>query len=1330
MKRTLLFILAFLPMLASADAIEIDGIYYNLDREAKTAEVTSRPNQYESDVAIPESVTYNVVVYSVTSIGDGAFRWCSGLTSVTIPNSVTFIGQWAFYNCSGLTSITIPSSVTSIGELAFSGCSGLTSVTIPNSVKTIGESAFNGCENLSSVTIANGVTSIGVAAFQLCTSLTSLTIPSSVTAIAEGAFEGCSGLQSIVVDKGNTVYDSREDCNAIIKTSDNELISGCTNSTIPNSVTKIGQSAFKNCKGLRSVRIPNSVVSVGQFAFQGCSGMTSITIPNSVTSIGSYAFRWCSGLTSITIPDGVSSIDEFVFYGCTALQSIEVEDGNPAVCSVDGVLFNKEKTKLLSYPAGATQTSYTVPESVTWIEPLAFSYSQHLRVVTLTDYVTELGYSAFYECKSLEEVRLPSGLKTLANYLFGNCQRLKSVTIPQGVTYLGLKAFYCCTSLTSVTMPESITSTDYSVFEGCTSLESVTLSPNLSKIEYNMFANCSSLKKLLIPNSVTMVGSEAFKNCSALTSLDLPKSINRLGYSVFAGCKLNSLYIRGVIDSHWMSSSIFTDMDTQTELYVLSSEMEKFQAIYKGPIYPLPQMSNDVMINETTFPDSNFRNWVLSQDYGSDGVLTKEELENVTSLDISRMEIYDLKGIEYFKALKDLKCISNKFTTLDLSGNTALKKLECGGNRITTLNLSRNTALEKLDCGGCKLTTINLSRNKELRFLSCVSNSLTTLDISGCTELDTLACSSNHLKELDLSTNTKLIYLQCHSNQLTTLDLSKNTALRRIHCNANRLTTLDVSKNTELNFIECSGNLLTTLDVTKSSALTYLSCMNNKLTTLYVSNNKSLEQISCFNNQLTSLDASGCSSLDHLGCYDNQLTTLNLSGCSALKELRCYNNLLTTLDLSDNTSLTKLYCIQNQIKGTGMDALVESLPTVSEGSLVVIYSKKEQNVMTTTQVATAKAKGWTPYIWTDDYFKEYAGVDDYRPMIEDGKVWKVGSAIGISDDIVKMVDYYYFDGDTIINGKTCKQMMFQRYVSPDYLDYDQSKQPSLDYVGAWYEEDKKVYLYYKGQQSMRMMYDFSLDANTSLLINNDLYLVGPRQTEGLEGFKGIYRDVMFCANEDQNTHITFWLEGVGGIMGPGVNAFNPILVDPQPQFLMSCTVGDEVIYLNDKYEDGATPTDAEAKKHRFDFTHTIKTKPKTRGEEEEQSLYGEYNNLLLGINLNPLDDTYLVRITNESDQVVYEKNVNAGNIVGLNIDISAFAKGRYTVTMENSGEVFTGEFETITTGIQELINKEETKNFNSSTLQFFNSIYNLQGQRLNRLQKGLNIVNGRKVLVK
>ena len=211
---------------------------------------------------------------------------------------------------------------------------------------------------------------------------------------------------------------------------------------------------------------------------------------------------------------------------------------------------------------------------------------------------------------------------------------------------------------------------------------------------------------------------------------------------------------------------------------------------------------------------------------------------------------------------------------------------------------------------------------------------------------------------------------------------------------------------------------------------------------------------------------------------------------------------------------------------------------------------------------------------------------------------------------------------------------------------------------------------------MDIKYDFSIEANDTLWY--DTYypcVIGPRQTGGLKGFKGVYRIVLTPQEEGPGSYNTTWLEGVGSNESPTENVYYGY--EYHLYFLMSCTVGDEVIYLNDEYEDGATPMDAEAKKHRFDFTHTIKTKPRTRGEEEEQSLYGEYNNLLLGINLEPLDEAYLVRITNESDQVVYEKTINAGSIVGLNIDISAFAKGRYTVTIENSGESFTGEFETI-----------------------------------------------------
>ena len=171
---------------------------------------------------------------------------------------------------------------------------------------------------------------------------------------------------------------------------------------------------------------------------------------------------------------------------------------------------------------------------------------------------------------------------------------------------------------------------------------------------------------------------------------------------------------------------------------------------------------------------------------------------------------------------------------------------------------------------------------------------------------------------------------------------------------------------------------------------------------------------------------------------------------------------------------------------------------------------------------------------------------------------------------------------------------------------------------------------------------------------------------------------------------------------------------------MSCTVGDEVICLIDYYEDGATPE--AARKQRIDFTHTIKTRPKSRmlREEAEASLYGEYNDQQLGINLDPLDDSYLVQITDESGKAVYEKAVNAGTIVGLNIDISNYAEGRYTVTVENNDESFTAQFDTQTTSISltpALSHRE-------------GAIYNLQGQRISSLRKGLNIVSGRKVFVK
>ena len=276
---------------------------------------------------------------SVTSIGIRAFRWCTRLTSVTIPNSVTNIDVWAFGWCTSLTSITIPDSVTSIGNLAFVNCISLTSITIPNSVTGISENTFLNCTSLTSVTVPDSVTSIGASAFDSCTSLTSITIPNSVMSIGYGVFNDCISLTSITIPDSITSISEAAFCNCTSLSSvtmpdsvasiGNWAFGSCTSLksvTIPDSVTDIGSSAFENCTNLTSITIPNSVTEISYSAFKGCTNLKSITIPNSVTSIGGSAFVSCTSLTSITIPDSVTSIGDDTFTGCTSLASVTIPD--------------------------------------------------------------------------------------------------------------------------------------------------------------------------------------------------------------------------------------------------------------------------------------------------------------------------------------------------------------------------------------------------------------------------------------------------------------------------------------------------------------------------------------------------------------------------------------------------------------------------------------------------------------------------------------------------------------------------------------------------------------------------------------------------------------------------------------------------------------------------------------------------------------------------------------------------------------------------------------------------------------------------------------------
>ena len=516
-----------------------------IEGETLTISGTGNMNDYSYTLSSRfGNITEVIIEEGVTSIGDYVFCNCTSLTTVTIPNSVTSIGSSAFYYCSGLTTVTIGNSVTSIGDYAFLGCSGLTSIIIPNSVTSIGDYAFEGCFGLTSITIPNSVTSIG-----------------------DYAFEACIGLTSV---------------------------------TIPNSVTSISNGAFSRCKSLTTITIPNSITSIGNSAFQYCSSLTSVTIPNSVTSIGDYALDGCEGLTSVIIGNSVASIGKEVFDFCVNLADINVESTNSAYTSENGILFNKDKTTIVRYPSGKTETSYTIPDGVTSIGEGAFLNCSSLALVIVPNFVTSIGSRAFYHiknivysgdatgspwgafnvngiidgdfvyfddsktkltayigadrdvsisqfvtsigdnafwgCSRLTSVSIPNSVTSIGEHAFNGCRSLTSITIPNSVTSIGSNAFYNCSSLTSITIPNSVTNLGSETFGYCRSLSSITIPNSITSIGMYMFEGCSGLTSITIPNSVTRIGSDAFWGCSSLTSVTIPNSVTKIGGRAFMDC--------------------------------------------------------------------------------------------------------------------------------------------------------------------------------------------------------------------------------------------------------------------------------------------------------------------------------------------------------------------------------------------------------------------------------------------------------------------------------------------------------------------------------------------------------------------------------------------------------------------------------------------------------------------------------------------------------------------------------------------------------------------------------------------------------------------------
>ena len=426
----LLTLLSMVSLKVNANNLSVGGIYYNYTSE-NTVEVTyygygNSFNSYSGNVTIPASIVYNGKMYSVTSIGGSAFADCTALTSVVIPNSV----------------------------------------------KSVGMNAFSGCSNLTTITMGNSITSIGDYAFKDCKSLSSITIPSSVTSIGDGLFGNCYILSNIVVESGNPKFDSRNNCNAIIETGTNALISGCLSTTIPDDVT-----------------------SIGRVAFEGCTGLIDIVIPESVTDIDLSAFINCTGLTTVTLNSNV------------------VVSANRAQNASLGVIFGRQVKEFL------------IGEGVTSIGTYAFPYCPNLISVTIPKSVTTIGWCAFSYCNKLTSVIIPENVKTIDYNAFIGCSSLTTVTLESDAIVSASRTYQ--TSLVKTfgyqvnnyIIGSAVQSIGNCAFDGCTGVTSIELSNSVTSIGSCAFSGCSALPSIHIPHSVTSIGDYAFCSCNNLRDI-------------------------------------------------------------------------------------------------------------------------------------------------------------------------------------------------------------------------------------------------------------------------------------------------------------------------------------------------------------------------------------------------------------------------------------------------------------------------------------------------------------------------------------------------------------------------------------------------------------------------------------------------------------------------------------------------------------------------------------------------------------------------------------------------------------------------------------------
>ena len=567
--------------MSAAEWTDANGTVWKFTTNGSNATLWGSPcisGTIPTNLAIPSTVYVGETAYTVTAIGYQAFRNCSNLTSVTIPEGVTLIDFYAFDSCSSLTSINIPEGVTSIGDYTFSACSGLTSINIPEGVTSIGNYAFYGCSSLTSINIPEGVTSIGNDAFYLCTNIQSLYIKNLK-----------KYLQISWGSTSSPLYTTTYDVDLYVN---NTLVTALE---IPEGVSNIPIYAFQHCSKLTSVNIPESVTSIGNYAFNGCSSLTSVNIPESVTSIGNYAFQACSSLTSINIR-GVMSIGEYAFRNCHDLTSINIQGvtsiGQYAFYNTGCCYMYCESATPCTIGNNAVPLTSTIFVPDDAVEDYRAAWTSYSDIIVgnssnnLVDVTLEALPSSSALAAEIGKINMDLGdvvkLKvsgTINSYdmmvirnkmthlreldlenasivandyeyyqgyhseenVFGGCflidTKIKSVVLPTTATSIGNGAFFGCTNLSSVANLDGITSIGYRAFYGCSSLSSIDLPGSLNTLEGGAFDGCSKLTTIKIPIGVTVIQGSTLSGCTALESILLsPQTTHIYSSNAFANC--------------------------------------------------------------------------------------------------------------------------------------------------------------------------------------------------------------------------------------------------------------------------------------------------------------------------------------------------------------------------------------------------------------------------------------------------------------------------------------------------------------------------------------------------------------------------------------------------------------------------------------------------------------------------------------------------------------------------------------------------------------------------------------------------------------------------